>query len=471
MTRLPLWLVLLALALTTVRPTCAASAPDKEPRLQDLRQSLSPENARKLSDYDRVVRREQFASLLLELKHHGELRTFAADLEAKDTVAQRRQQWCFLQAEADRAEGRFEPALAAYERVFTAHAGVGDKWPEAQARIVDVLASLGRTNDALRAGRVLWESARDPGATERASQRLAELLQRMDGSSARADALLAMQRHGPAGKDGKPGTPDDPAPIIATIPYPDSAARRRAFDSVSPELGDNTGASILRGYARLHAGDPQGALTQFVDGLRRCRADEFLDTARAVANGFRAVRGHAAGSEEIGQFTAYGTNGPDGKPGTDDDVADPFAAVGLAGASRQPGGLTPLTADDAAQIHLLIGSLRVRASRPGNAEHRLVALEAYRRACQILVVLNRQETLDWVLAAMRRETDGRVLGALARLGQTAAKAGQLDMSGVRRFDADTLQVFDTTARPLPNDVRDAQRRTEHTLRALEKRTR
>jgi hypothetical protein len=43
--------------------------------------------------------------------------------------------------------------------------------------------------------------------------------------------------------------------------------------------------------------------------------------------GVRAVRGHSVGLDAFYNFVNYGPAGPDGKPGTADDLADPFAAL------------------------------------------------------------------------------------------------------------------------------------------------
>jgi hypothetical protein len=46
-----------------------------------------------------------------------------------------------------------------------------------------------------------------------------------------------------------------------------------------------------------------------------------------VLIGARAVRGHPVGLDVFFQFVNYGPAGPDGKPGTADDLADPFAPL------------------------------------------------------------------------------------------------------------------------------------------------
>ena len=448
----------------------AARLHQPEARLLALQQSLGQKYSDRIAGYDLIYRRELVAATLRELKRYSELRVFAADLERIDDAADRRQQWCFLVGECCREEGQLDAALAAYERVFTGHATVAGKWPEAQARIVDALAKLGRLPEALRAARVLWEAAVDAGTVDRATAQIAELLRQADGNAGRAEAWLAMQRFGPAGKDGTPGTTDDPAPVLQTLGYPDLSARRQAFDAATSMLGDHAVASLHRGRACFYAGEPRLGLAHDAEALRRCQANAVPDVARAVLQGFRAVRGHSAGLDDVGQFIACGLNGPDEAAGTADNVSDPFAPLGLAGASHQPGGLSPLLAEEIGPLRLVLQEARDLSARPGLPSRRVAALQACQRTCEALVVVDRPATLAWVLESMRRETDGQVLGALAHLGQTVAKADQLDLAGVRLFDRDMLRLFEQTQRTVPAEVLEAQRQTEHTFQGLLRKT-
>lgn len=444
----------------------AARLHQPEARLAALQRALGPGYGDHLAGYDLIVRREVLAETLRELKRYSELRQFAAALELTDEAPDRRQHWCLLVADACREDGQLDDALAAYERVFTGHALVTGNWAEAQARIVDVLAKLGRLPEALRAARVLWEAAAESYNVDRATARLVDLLKLADGNSVRAEALQAMLRFGPAGKDGQPGTADDPPAVLPTLGYPDGAARRQAFDAVSAKLGDNAAASLQRARACFYAGEPRQGLAHCADALRRCQASAVPETARAVLHGFRAVRGTSAGLDDVGTFIACGSSGPDGQAGTADDLPDPFAPLGLAGASRQPGGLVPVPAEALTQVQTILQQLRELAVRPGSPSRRVVAIQAYQRTCEALVVVERPATLAWVLEDMRHEPDDRALGALARLGQTAAKADQLSLTDLRQFDRDTLRVFAQLQRPAPNDVLEAQRQTERTLQEL-----
>jgi len=444
----------------------AARLHQPENRLLALKRALDPVYSDALPTSARAARNDLVASTLRELKRGEELRQFAVEQERTDDSPVRRQQWCYIVAEACREDGQAAAALAAYERVFTEHADVINLWPDAQARIVDVLAGQGRLPEALRAAHVLWDAATDPGSADRATTRIAELLRLADGNATRADALVALLRGVPAGKHGKTVPADDAAPVLPTLGYPDGQARRQACEAAAAAIGDCVEASLHRGRGYLYAGDPRTGLAHFADALRRCPVSAVPETTRAVLQGFRAVRGQTTGLADVGQYIACGPSGPDGQAGTDDDVPDPFAALGLTGASRQPGGLTPLPDEETALLQNVIRELRSLAARPGSPTRRIAAFQAYQRTCEALVVIDRRETLAWVFEAMRRETDARALGALARLGQTVAKIDQLNLVDLRQFDADTLRLFEQLQRPVPSDVLDAQRLTERAVQAL-----
>ena len=50
-------------------------------------------------------------------------------------------------------------------------------------------------------------------------------------------------------------------------------------------------------------------------------------TAQDIAIGLKALNGTPVGMDAFVAFQRYGPNGPDGKPGTADDLKDPLAGL------------------------------------------------------------------------------------------------------------------------------------------------
>ena len=281
------------------------------------------------------------------------------------------------------------------------------------------------------------------------------------GNSATNCTYLIDDWHFDVSKPGS-GTPDEAAPLTATLGNPASMASRQASGTNAPTAGDDADASLQRGNERLAAGDPRGALGHFADALRRCSVGEVGGIHSAILTGFHGVNGPVTGLVSVGQFIAYGPNGPDGKTRTE----DPFALLGLTGTSRQPGGLVPLAADEIAAMQKLVPELREAAGRRGNPALQVAAIDAYRRACEALIVFDRDEALAWIFAGLRHEADDRVLGAWVRLGQAVAKSDRLDLSGVHAFESAVMQVFEEAGEPVPGDVLKAFQLTERVVKNL-----
>ena len=449
----------------------AARARQPEDRLQALEQSFADPYRDALSANDLARRRDLYAATLRDLGRYDALRRFLGDLAQADTSVSRRQEWCHAAAESYFEQSRFAEALAGYERVFCDHPAVSARWADAQGRIVESLLKLGRNEEALKAARVMYEAAPSPGSIDRSVQAVVAILKLIDGpKGTRADAFVQMHRYGPSGRDGKPGTADDPVPVLSKIAYPDLSARRRAFEAAMPAMGDGVDASLQRGWCCLYAADPHSALVHFADALRRSPVPRVGEVARTVMfSGFRPLRGSSAGLEDIGHFVAFGGAGPDGQVGTDDDLADPFAAAGVAGGPVQPGGVVALGAEERRALEALASELRELIERSETPSRQIAAANAYQRICEALVTVDRAETLAWVRATLAGARDERVQGALVRLGQSVAKAGQLDLGAVRAFWADLAADYTKAQRAMPGDVAGTRGQFEHMLGSLQKR--
>lgn len=432
-----------------------------EERAQALEQSLDPKYRDALTDDALTSRRSACVETLRQLKRYDDLRRFLAEFERTDPVPLRRQQWALAIANACYDQGRTNEAHAACERVFTAHPEANACWYEAQSRLVDLLVAQKRTDEALSAARILYDAARTGNDAERVVKRMVDILRQANPSDPRADALSVLQRHGPAGRDGQPGTADDPQPVLPAIGYPDLTARRKAFDAVAATLGDSADASLQRAWCAVYTGDPRRAVAHFADALRRCQVSQVGDIAKALQqNGARPLNGNNAELAELGYFIAHGPAGADGTPGTEDDRPDPFAALGVPAVSASPGGLVPLSATEARDLQALLVELRALIRRPGTRDRQLAAIDVYERTVAALVVVDRRETLDWILAVMRSETDGRVLGPLARLGANVARSDQLHLADSRQFIADVVSLLAQSQPKLAGEIRGVQRHLE-----------
>ena len=446
-----------------------AGHPDE--RLRALEQVFEPKYRDALTEDGLFLRRTTYADTLRQLKRYDALRRFLGELERTDTSPVRRQQWCLAIANTICEQGQTNEAFAAFERVFTAHPEVSTSWFEAQSRVVDLLVAQKLTNDALRAAHILYDAARDAGAADRVIQRMAEILRQGNPREPRAEAIVAINRFGPAGPPtAKRATPTPhPQPVLPAIGYPDLAARHQAFDAAGPTLGDGVDASLQRAWCAIYAGDPRLAVTHFADALRRSSLSQFDTVAKVMLqNGFRPLQGHSAGLADIGQFIVYGPDGADGKPGTEDDPPDPFAALGVPAVSTHPGGLVPLAPDEIRDLQALIDQLRELIRRSETPARQIAAVGLYQRAIEALVVVDRRETLDWILATMQRETDDHLLGALARLGASVARSDQLHLAAARQFYADVVQQFEQAKRHVPGEVESAQRQFDATIHLFEK---
>jgi hypothetical protein len=288
-----------------------------------------------------------------------------------------------------------------------------------------------------------------------------------DPKDPRADALDAMNRYGACGRDGKPGTPDDPKPVLPGIGYPDTTARKQAFASALPTLGDGVDASLQRGWCALYVGDPKQAVAYFTDAFRRSRARRASDIGRILLqNGFRPLQGPEVDLDEVSNFLAYGQAGADGKKGTEDDLPDPFSALGIPAASAKPGGLSPLPTDEVKALQALRTEIRILIRTSASPRKKAAAVSAYERAVEALVTVDRKETLGWLRETLRNETDGPLLGALARFGASVSNADQLNLAAANRFYAELTQTYEQAQQAVPKEISDAQRWFDSSLAGL-----
>jgi len=289
---------------------------------------LKPTYTKQMDDRDRTGMRERYGEVLSKGGRHEQAVAAYRGFERDAADPQQAQRWALLTGDAHSAGGDHKAALAAYERVFTEYPGCSFHWYDAQGRIVEELIAKGEYAEALGAARILLDAAWDRTRIVEAVQQMARLLKAVDGNVARANEFIAYQRYGPAGKDGKAGTDDDPKDVLTGTAYPRQPAREEAFAAAREAAGDDVEGAQHRARTFTYSGQPEQALRHYMDAFLRAPARDFQSAGYdLIVIGARAVRGHAVGLEAFFDFVNHGPSGEDGKPGTEDDLKDPFEAL------------------------------------------------------------------------------------------------------------------------------------------------
>ena len=222
----------------------------------------------------------------------------------------------FKQAQAAVAAGKFDDAVHLYGQVLTEHPTASARWYEAQLGIAQALVKKGDFAEAAKAAHLCLDGAPTLQTFDAAVTATANILSAQDKNVDRANQFINFEQNGPG-----PGVTN---PMDA-VGYPSLPDRETAFAALRQQGDDDDGR--LRAMTYLFTGKPRDALAQFADAFRR--STNHLQPTRAASDlvliGLRAVRGHRVGLDKAIQFVIYGVNGPDGKPGTPDDLTDPFA--------------------------------------------------------------------------------------------------------------------------------------------------
>ena len=272
--------------------------------------------------------RFRYAQCLRRLKRYDDAAAHCAACEKAETDPRVGADWCMQAGDIRAEQERYDDALAAYERVFTAHPEVTDAWWNAQRRIAELLAKKGAAEEALKAARVCMDACTDEKALADIVRMMADMLRSQDKNLGRANALISYQRFGPAGEGGKAGDAGELKDPLAGVGYPSYPAREQVFAEARKQAGADARAMRYRAMTYLYTGHPKEALRCFMDAFGRASSDEMSAAGHdMIVIGARAVRGHSVGLDAFYNFVNYGPAGPDGKPGTADDLADPFAAL------------------------------------------------------------------------------------------------------------------------------------------------
>lgn len=263
----------------------------------------------------------------------------------------------FKQAQDDLNAKKYDEAIGLYEQIITQHPEGFEHWFDAQQNIVQALIHKGDFDGAAKAVHLCLDSAPNMDAFDQVVSLTANILSAQDKNIDRANKFLTFQQSGAAGGQVNP---------MDAVGYPSLPARESAFSTFRQQAGDDANAARLRAYTFLLIGKPKDALPQFADAFRR--NDNPYDMRNAgpelVSIGLRDMQGNRVGLDKAMQFVIFGPNGPDGKPGTPDDLPDPFVQWLPTTPPVGEGGMSEMSADDLATLKKVRDAAQLYAGDP-----------------------------------------------------------------------------------------------------------
>lgn len=342
-------------------------------------------------------------------------------------------------------ENRVDDGLRLCEEFFRIGFDRLERGYEVQRSVVDLLVRANRLEDALRASRILLDATPHPRGINDSVRRIMGLFKQLDGDVTRCNAFLDFQLNGPAGADGRPGTPDDLKNPLEAFAYPDCAERVRGLEEVCARAGDDAEGSRTRAYACLLSARPKEGLRHFVEACRRSRLEQYPVCARELVwLGVRPLRGHAANLGRDFAFITQGPAGPDGAAGTADDLKDPVAPL-LDGVPAALGG-TP--ADRAAALKELHAELKFLVEdRREPREERRWTVAAILRIHEALNDWAQPEVKGWLLEQMAMEKDGGMQAEFMRGALIALRGGDWHLGALNPALRAMEQEYLARARP------------------------
>lgn len=264
--------------------------------------------------------------------------------------------WSLALANSWRNQGDKAQAMTAADAVFNPAADPGYECIAASGLVIDGLAA--EPDRALAAARTLYDAT----ACGEGLKTLARLLAKGDGKQEKE--IAAWLEHGSAGPDGVAGTADDlPArQLPPRAAFPARAAVARGIALTSGYMARRR-ANLL-----LFAGEPAeaAAVVRWWMGQTRSASEvgalaEVLSRCALALSGDPTARRHAL------RYVADGPAGPDGKPGTADDLADPLPGIAALAVPPPAGDDAVLLRRLRAAAARLAGDDRAQSNLRGNA--------------------------------------------------------------------------------------------------------
>jgi hypothetical protein len=194
-------------------------------------------------------------------------------------------------------------------------AGVSAEFRAAVFQYASWLVAEGKLDEALGVMRALYFWAVTPQEFEQASLGVALALRALDEHPLRANTWLEYQRQGPDGPDRL----SDPLEGVSLVLPEGWAASWKTHAHAQPD-------PTVRVRLFLLAGAAAAALPVLAEARQALPFQEVAyknHLALAVAV-FKALRGHPHVGRNYADFLRFGPSGPDGRPGTADDLTAPL---------------------------------------------------------------------------------------------------------------------------------------------------
>lgn len=203
-----------------------------------------------------------------------------------------------------------------------------------QPELAELLLALGRPEEAVRECRVYALSASDrtyPLAIDLA----ARCLKALDGNLARANGLLEFHGVTPPAADAR-----NPLLSFPALADPVRAEAARQPDPPPADWTAWMNRAALFSWLDRPIDSMDAARTAF--SCCPMASNTLQICANAVARPVLVATRDTALGQRLTDFLLFGAGGPDGRPGTEDDIADPFPearkrlAYGMAAEAAQP---------------------------------------------------------------------------------------------------------------------------------------
>jgi tetratricopeptide (TPR) repeat protein len=193
---------------------------------------------------------------------------------------------------------------------------------EARARRVNYLLVEDRIDQALAESRTAF-SMSPITEMEPAIEAVVKAFEAADGAVVpRVKGFLDYQRLGPAGQDGEKGTEDDLENPLADVPF-GNVPQDEFIEELMAEAGIME--CTIHGHGYLALGRPEAALAELRAAYAIASGRELTQATYGVATAIKAMDGHAHRANWYLSYHKHGPSGPDGEPGSDDDLIDPLA--------------------------------------------------------------------------------------------------------------------------------------------------